>query len=77
MVNTASTGKQLWFSIYLDEELVHYVDNITEESQPILLDIDVTGATTMRIVTGNEGTYSNGGLVFADTFFEKVTDEVQ
>ena len=71
VVDTASAGKLLHFSIYLDEELVYYEDNITEESKPIALDIDTTGATTMRIVAGNDGSYSNGGLVFSNTNFEK------
>lgn len=74
VVDSASSGKQLWFSVYLDEELVYYSEIITEESQPISLDIDTTGATTMRIVAGNDGTYSNGGLIFANTHFEKVAE---
>lgn len=74
VVDNASSGKELWFSVYLDEELVYYSEIITEESQPISLDIDTAGATTMRIVTGNDGTYSNGGLMFANTHFEKVAE---
>ncbi len=74
VMDLASAGKKLWFSVYLDEELVYYSDEITEESQPITFDIDVTGATSMRIVTGNEGTFSWGGLMFANTNFEKVAE---
>lgn len=62
----------MWFSVYLDEKLVYYTDGITEESQPISLEIDITGATTMRISVGNEGSFSNGGLIFGNTHFEKV-----
>lgn len=72
VVDSASIGKNMWFSVYLDEKLVYYTDGITEESQPISLEIDITGATTMRISVGNEGSFSNGGLIFGNTHFEKV-----
>lgn len=38
------------------------------------MNIDTAGATTMRIVAGNDGTYSNGGLIFTNTHFEKVAE---
>ena len=72
VVDSASIGKNMWFSVYLDEKLVYYTDGITEESQPISLEIDITGATTMRISVGNEGSFSNGCLIFGNTHFEKV-----
>ena len=64
----------MWISIYLDDVLAYYQDGITEESQPISLELDLTGYTTMRIETGNEGTYSYGILLFANTSFEKVNE---
>lgn len=68
----ATNGKNMSFAIYLDEELAYYVDNITEETAPISFEIEVTGATTMRIVTDNIGSYNTGDLYFANTSFAKV-----
>ena len=67
----ASTGKNMSVAIYLDEELAFYQDNITEETPPINLEIDVTGKTTMRIVTDNSGSFSSGILYFGNTNFAK------
>ena len=67
----ASTGKQISLSIYLDEELVFHQDNITEETAPISISLDLTGKQTMRITTDNAGTYSNGFLCFGNTSFAR------
>lgn len=72
--NEATNGKNMSFAIYLDEELVYYKDGITEETAPISFEIDVTGATTMRIVTDNTGSYPFGHLYFANTSFAKVEE---
>lgn len=49
----------------------YYREGITEETAPINLELDVTGKTTMRVVTDNSGTYSYGYLYFTNTNFAK------
>ena len=70
--NEASNGKNMSIAVYLDENLVYYKDGITEETAPISFKIDTAGATTMRIVTDNTGSYSCGWLYFTNTNFAKV-----
>ena len=65
------TGYSISLAIYLDEELIYYTEGITEETAPINLELDVTGKTTMRIVTANSGRYSYGYLYFTNTNFAK------
>lgn len=78
--NSAESNVSL--SIYLDEKLVYYTDGITTETAPMTLDIDVTNATTMRIVVttpkGNrfEGD-SSRGVYFGNTNFERPAAEEQ
>lgn len=67
----ASNGKNMSISIYVDEKLVLHKDEITEESQPIDISVDVTGGQTLRIVTKNDGSYSNGFIYFGNSSFEK------
>lgn len=65
------TGYSMSLAVYLDEELAYYREGITEETAPINLELDVTGKTTMRVVTDNSGTYSYGYLYFTNTNFAK------
>lgn len=67
----ATNGKKMSLSIYVDEKLVLFEDEITEESQPFELSIDVTEGKTLRIVTKNEGSYSSGYICFGNSSFEK------
>ncbi|MCD8019270.1 MAG: NPCBM/NEW2 domain-containing protein [Clostridiales bacterium] len=67
----ATNGKDMFISIYVDDELVYYVDSITEESAPISLSVDVSNASTLRIVTGNDGSYNSGYLCFSDAILKK------
>lgn len=66
----APSGKSAWFSVYLDEQLAYYQDNITEETPPITFEVDVSGHETMRIVASSDDTYGPE-LIFANTSFEK------
>lgn len=66
----SSNGANVSFSVYLDEKLVQHVENITVETAPIALDIDVTGATTLRITTAHTE-WPWGELCFANTRLEK------
>lgn len=72
---SSHTGLNACLAIYLDEELVYYQDNITEETAPISLNIDVTGATTMRIAVARGGQYRSGShLCFGNTSFTKAEE---
>lgn len=66
----SSNGANVSFSVYLDEKLVQHVENITVETAPIALDIDVSGATTLRITTAHTE-WPWGELCFANTSLEK------
>jgi tetratricopeptide (TPR) repeat protein len=66
----SSNGTNVSFSVYLDEKLVQHVENITVETAPIALDVDVTGATTLRITTAHTE-WPWGELCFANTSLEK------
>lgn len=68
----AKNGKKISISIYLDNKLAFYKDGITEETKPLEISLDVSNASTMRISTSNEGSFSYGRLIFADTDFTKV-----
>lgn len=57
-------------TIYKDDEIVYHLDNITENSAPASFEIDLTGASTLKIVTANESIYW-GELLFGNTAFEK------
>ena len=59
-------------AIYVDEELVFFKDEITEESQPIAISIDLTNKDTMRIVTTwYEGAWGSNFIYFSNSSFEK------
>ncbi|MCD8108278.1 MAG: NPCBM/NEW2 domain-containing protein [Oscillospiraceae bacterium] len=67
----ATSGKNMSIAIYVDDSLVYYKDSITEESMPFTISIDVTNATTMKIVTDNAGSFNSGILYFADAVLSK------
>lgn len=67
----ASNEKNMSVTIYKDDKIVYHLDRITEDAPPASFEIDVTDASTLRIVTANEGSYSNGYLLFGNTAFEK------
>lgn len=75
--NNNKTGIATSIAIYLDEQLVYYKEGITEETAPVALSINVTGATTMRITTdGSSAHWSDEAvLMIADTNFAKVDDQ--
>ena len=60
-------------AIYLDEELVWFKDEITNETPPIDISIDITGKQTMRIKVA--GDYYNIDIFFGNSSFEKVPQE--
>ena len=74
---SASNGKNMSFAVYLDEELVYIYGQHYRRNCPLAFEINVTGATTMRIVTDNTGSYSFGHLYFANTGFSKVEDKAE
>lgn len=67
----AENGKKISMAIYVDDKLEYYKDNITEETQPLKISIDISDNKTMRIVTSNEGSYSCGWLILSNTNFTK------
>ena len=67
----ATNEKNMSVTIYKDEEIVYHLDSITEDTPPASFEVDVTDASTLRIVTANEGSYSRGYLLFGNTAFEK------
>ena len=67
----ATNEKNMSVTIYKDEEIVYHLDSITEDTPPASFEVDVTDASTLRIVTANEGSYSRGHLLFGNTAFEK------
>jgi len=67
-----SSNSNLSFAIYLDEVLIHHVDNITVESEPVVVDIDVSGAITMRIIASRNTGYYPPYLYFTESNFEKI-----
>lgn len=67
----SDNGTNVSFSIYLDEKLIQHVEGITVETAPIALDIDVTGATTLRIVTAHAEWDWTEDLCFANTSLER------
>lgn len=70
----AENGQSMSIAIYLDNELTLLKENITEESEPFDLTVDVTGKTTMRIVVKNNGRWKNDFLYFCNSNFKKVEE---
>lgn len=66
----ASNGKDISIIIYLDGEVAHTEINITEESGPIHLTLDVEEVSTMKIETANDGTPAYGFLILGDPRFK-------
>lgn len=62
-----------YLSIYVDEELVYHKDEITNETAPFNISIDVKGKQTLRIVTKQTEGYANYTvqLLFSNTEFIK------
>ncbi len=67
----ASGGKNQELTVYLDDEVVFHQEGITENTAPISLVIDTSGADSMKISVKNHGSYSNGWLYFTDSNFKK------
>ncbi len=63
----AQPGKDEWIKFYLDGKLVWSWDGLTNDDPPVGFDIDLSGASTLTIETGNEGSFSCGYLILADT----------
>ncbi|MBR6770945.1 MAG: S-layer homology domain-containing protein [Lachnospiraceae bacterium] len=63
----ASSGKNITIAIYQDGKRVFLKEGITETSEPIQVELDVTNGQTLRIETKNKGTYDHGWLRFVDT----------
>ena len=63
-------GVDMSVTIYKDNEIVYHLDNITENTPPASFEVDLTGASTLKIVTANEST-AWGYLLFGNTAFEK------
>lgn len=61
----------LSISIYLDDELVYYKDEITNETAPIDISLDVTGKQTMRIIVKSSDTWGRAYLYFSNSSFKK------
>lgn len=65
----ASDGKDMSIYIYLDDELVYEMEDITETTEPFSIAVDLDGASEMRIETSNDGTFSCGFLYFVNSLF--------
>ncbi len=63
-------GVDMSVTIYKDNEIVYHLDNITENTPPASFEVDLTDASTLKIVTANEST-AWGYLLFGNTAFEK------
>lgn len=63
-------GSDMSVTIYKDDQIVYHLDKITENTPPASFEIDLTGASTMKIVTANESNV-RGYLLFGNTAFEK------
>ena len=63
----ASSGKNITIAIYQDGKRVFLKEGITETSEPIQVELDVTNGQTLRIETKNKGSYDHGWLRFVDT----------
>lgn len=61
-------GKDMWIEVYADGELAYSQYNITENTEPKRFLIDLTGVTSMSIVTGNNGSQNLGFLDLAATY---------
>ena len=67
-------GRKISVSIYLDNKLVFFKDEISEETKPLKISLDIANADVMRIVATDEGGNATSRLIFADTDFAKVED---
>ena len=63
-------GVDMSVTIYKDNEIVYHLDNITENTPSASFEVDLTDASTLKIVTANEST-AWGYLLFGNTAFEK------
>lgn len=68
----SANGRKMSISIYLDNKLAFYKDEITEESKPLEISLDVSNADTMRILTSDENKNASSRLIFGNTDFTKV-----
>lgn len=59
-------------SIYKDDQLAFHRDDITVNTPPISFELDINGATTLKIVTDYQKWDWDGYLDFGNTHFEKV-----
>ena len=66
----ASDGKEIWIKIYADDKLIWSKEGITNEDGPIPFELDLTGVSVLRIETGNDGSYSHGYLILANTLLK-------
>ena len=63
----AEEGKNEWIEMYVDDELVYEYDGLSNDDSPIYFDLDLSGADELTIKTGNNGTFSSGYIIIADT----------
>lgn len=64
--STTGSGASMTVSIYCDDKLVLTKSGITKQSAAIDFDIDVSNVQTIKIVTSNQGEYSNGSVYLTD-----------
>ena len=74
---STDTGNEVSFSIsiYLDEELVFFKDEITNETAPFEISLNVTGKQTLRIVIKDGNGWNTSKIYFGNSSFEKVPQE--
>lgn len=68
----SSNNIDMSVTIYKDDEIAYHLDNITENTPPASFEIDLAGASTLKIVTTNNENLYSGYLLFGSTAFEKV-----
>lgn len=61
-------------SIYADEALIFFKDEITEETAPISISLDVAGKQTLRIAVHSNNGWSSRFIYFGNSSFEKAED---
>ena len=77
VTSESSNETKISVSIYVDDKLVLFKDNITEETKPIEINLDISGKQTMKIVTKDENDNNwakTRKIGFGDSSFEKIDE---
>ena len=77
VTSESSNETKISVSIYVDDKLVLFKDNISEETKPIEINLDISGKQTMKIITKDENDNNwakTRKIGFGDSSFEKVDE---